>query len=77
MSTFKQLNRTYVLLTDVDEYIIFNTIHTDDDPPLPLDVAPLDIPTLSNWKFKVYNMVDKQTGLAVKDVHVEGTISRI
>ena len=75
MSTFKQLNKTYVLLTDVDEYITFNTIHTEDDPPLPLDVAPIDIPTLSKWKLKVYNMVDKQTGLAVKDVHVEGTIS--
>ena len=75
MSTFKQLNKTYVLLTDVDEYITFNRIHTEDDPPLPLDVAPIDIPTLSNWKLKVYNMVDSQTGLAVKDVHIEGTIS--
>lgn len=75
MSTFKQLNKTYVLLTDVDEYITFNTIHTEDDPPLPLDVAPIDVPILSNWKLKVYNMVDKQTGLAVKDVHVKGTIS--
>ena len=75
MSTFKQQNKTYVLLTDVDEYITFNTIHTEDDPPLPLDVAPIDVLTLSNWKLKVYNMVDKQTGLAVKDVHVEGTIS--
>jgi len=75
MSTFKQQNKTYVLLTDVDEYITFNTIHNEDDPPLPLDVAPIDIPTLSNWKLHVYNMVDKQTGLAVKDVHVEGTIS--
>ena len=75
MSTFKQQNKTYVLLTDVDEYITFNRIHTEDDPPLPLDVAPIDIPTLSKWKLKVYNLVDKKTGLAVKDVHVEGTIS--
>ena len=50
MSEFKKLNKTWVLLTDVDEYILPNRIH-DDDPIPPLDQAPEGIRTMINWKY--------------------------
>jgi hypothetical protein len=49
MADFKQRNKTWVLLVDVDEYVTFNQIR-DDDPIAPLDEAPDGIPTLSDWK---------------------------
>ena len=48
MRAHKVQNRTWVLLTDVDEYIVFNGIH-DDDPIPPLSEAPPGIPTLGDW----------------------------
>jgi hypothetical protein len=38
-----------VLLTDVDEYVTFNYIHEEDDPPSPLNEAPKGIPTIKKW----------------------------
>lgn len=49
MADFKQRNMTWTLLIDVDEYITFNRIQ-DDDPDMPLDVAPEGIPTILDWK---------------------------
>jgi hypothetical protein len=51
MSDFKRRNKTWVLLTDVDEYVTFNNIN-EDDPNLQMDEAPDGIPTLSDWKFQ-------------------------
>ena len=79
LSVFQQLNKTYVLLTDVDEYITFNTIHSEYDPSpsLPLDyVTPSEnIPTLINWKEKIHYFVDSKTEKEVKEVRIEGTIT--
>lgn len=44
METFKSGGKSWVLLTDVDEYVTFDRIHHDDDPPPPL--ALKEIPTL-------------------------------
>jgi len=74
MADFKRRNMTWTLLTDVDEYITFNRIQ-EDDPGVPLDVAPHNIPTLSDWKKKEYNLIDPKTSQVVRDVNVEGTIS--
>ena len=49
---------TWTLLIDVDEYITFNQIQVDD-PAVPLDVAPEDILTLSDWE-PVYNLVKSE-----------------
>ena len=58
MAHFKLLQKTWVLLVDVDEYITFNNIEEEDDPDVPLDYAPEGIPTLSNWERKEYNLQD-------------------
>lgn len=50
MSEFKRMNKTWVLLTDVDEYLVFNRIR-DDDPAVPLDEAPEGVPTMDDWKW--------------------------
>jgi hypothetical protein len=52
MADFKLRQKTWVLLVDVDEYITFNNIEEDGDPEVPLDYAPEDVPTLSNWERK-------------------------
>lgn len=52
MEAFKRRGKSWVLLTDVDEYITFNYIHQEDDPPVPLDEAPAGIPTLKHWKIE-------------------------
>jgi len=50
MKEFKRMNRTWVLLTDVDEYIVFNQMR-GDDPMMPLDEAPEGVPTMGDWRF--------------------------
>ncbi|KAL9179090.1 hypothetical protein ACHAXT_000132 [Thalassiosira profunda] len=74
MADFHLRNKTWVLLTDVDEYITFNRVQ-DDDPAMPLEYAPPGIPTLMDWKrieYKLYNATTKEPFM---DVSVEGTIS--
>uniref|UniRef100_A0A7S1C0X7 Uncharacterized protein n=1 Tax=Corethron hystrix TaxID=216773 RepID=A0A7S1C0X7_9STRA len=44
------MGRTWVLLVDVDEYMVFNAVH-EDDPPLPMKAAPEGIPTLEDWSW--------------------------
>ena len=66
MADFKRRNMTWTLLTDVDEYITFNRIQ-EDDPGVPLDVAPSNIPTLSDWKKKEYHLIDPKTSQVVMD----------
>jgi len=51
MADFKLRNMTWTLLIDVDEYIVFNGVQ-GDDPALPLDMAPLGVPTLADWRYK-------------------------
>jgi len=48
MQHFKVEGRSWVLLIDVDEYIIFNGVR-DDDPVTPTDEAPEGVPTLCDW----------------------------
>lgn len=50
MAEHKRLNRTWVLLTDVDEYLVFNQARKDD-PVMPSDEAPEGIPIMSSWKY--------------------------
>jgi len=53
LENFRRRGKTWVLLTDVDEYIMFNTIH-GSDPPTPFDAAPdSGVPTLSNWTWSI------------------------
>ena len=40
-----------------------NHIKENDDPPLPLAMAPKGVPTLCDWKAKEYHSVDNVTGL--------------
>jgi hypothetical protein len=49
METFEKRGKSWVLLTDVDEYVTLNMVHPDD-PPSPLDSAPKGIPALKHWK---------------------------
>lgn len=49
MADFKARNKTWVLLTDVDEYITFNRFK-DDDPEMPSEEAPEGMPTLGDWR---------------------------
>ncbi|KAL9186857.1 hypothetical protein ACHAXT_010577 [Thalassiosira profunda] len=49
MAEFKKMNKTWVLLTDVDEYIQFNQLR-EDDPPPPLDGPPKGSGEMRNWK---------------------------
>ena len=49
LEEYIKLNKTWVLLTDVDEYILPNWIAADD-PIAPLDEAP-NATTLTNWKY--------------------------
>ena len=48
MGVHKLHGRTWVLLTDVDEYILFNKIH-DDEPDPPIKEAPPGVATISDW----------------------------
>mmetsp|Transcript_9579 Transcript_9579/g.17227 ORF Transcript_9579/g.17227 Transcript_9579/m.17227 type:complete len:432 (-) Transcript_9579:435-1730(-) len=73
MAEFKRHNKTWVLLTDVDEYITFNTLHPDDDPPVPLDFAPPGTRTLSNWTWHVTGFV--KGGVKVDDTQIKGVLS--
>mmetsp|Transcript_18255 Transcript_18255/g.39446 ORF Transcript_18255/g.39446 Transcript_18255/m.39446 type:complete len:656 (+) Transcript_18255:76-2043(+) len=73
MANFKKRGKSWVLLTDVDEYITFNTIH-DTDPPVPLDAAPEGVPTLSNWTWSVKGFVN-MTGNKIDQTFVEGVLS--
>lgn len=74
LADFKRRNRTWVLLTDVDEYVALNRVHRpedgdgDPDPELPLDAAPPGVPTLSDWKKTETHRVDPKTG----QVFIEG-----
>ena len=58
MAEFQRRNKTWVLLTDVDEYITFNNVE-DDDPNIPMEYAPPGIPTLSKWKRTDYEVIDE------------------
>ncbi|KAL7538015.1 hypothetical protein ACHAXR_008228 [Thalassiosira sp. AJA248-18] len=75
MEEFKNLNKTWVLLTDVDEYIVFNQIRADD-PPLPLEEAPEGTLTMSDWRFhkKDVGFVATQSGIlsGILDGTVDG-----
>ena len=75
MADFQQRNKTWVLLTDVDEYITFNTKHDTNDPPVPLDAAPEGIPTLSNWTWSVRGFGDPKTGKRIDETLVKGILS--
>lgn len=57
MLELKRRNATWVILTDVDEYVAFNRIR-EDDPDVPLDYAPEGVPTLKDWKLADYSVVD-------------------
>ena len=59
LSDFRAMNKTWVLLTDVDEYVVPNGVERDDPDP-PLEYAPEDVPTLSDWKGLTYSMTDMQ-----------------
>jgi len=48
MADFKSRNKTWVLLTDVDEYITFNTLR-DDDLSMPMEEALEGVPTIGDW----------------------------
>jgi len=74
MANFKQRNKTWVLLADVDEYITFNTIH-NTDPPAPLDNAPEGVWTLANWKWTIRGYNDPKTHEFLHETVVGGTIS--
>ena len=50
MSEFKKMNKTWVLLTDVDEYVVMNRVAADD-PPVPLDEPPEGVPVMPDWRF--------------------------
>lgn len=73
MSDFKRRGKTWVLLTDVDEYITFNIKH-DDDPPMPLDGPSKGIPMLSNWSWITEGFVD-EAGQEHKQTRAGGIIS--
>ena len=88
MKDFKDRDKGWVLLTDVDEYITFNKIDNTQETIVnpPLDEAPDGIPILANWTWsrKGY-MVGKQRitgtfvqgtvyGLTDKGIHTKTTI---
>eukprot|EP01082_Thalassiosira_pseudonana_P006177 g5718.t1 g5718 contig2:1144263-1144715(-) len=62
MSDFKRRNKTWVLLTDVDEYVTFNSIN-EDDPNLQMDEALDGIPTLSDWKLQKNSVAESSREL--------------
>ena len=41
MADFQQSNKSWVILTDVDEYTTFDTKHDNNDPPIPLYAGEL------------------------------------
>lgn len=73
MRDFKQRNKTWVLLTDVDEYISFNRLHPDTDPPVPLDAAPPGMPVLQNWTWSVHAYT--RNGTRVDETTIIGDIT--
>lgn len=73
MSDFQRRNKTWVLLTDVDEYITFNTYHDHSDPPVPLDFGPPGVPTLCNWTWAVTGY--KKGGMQVDETTVKGILT--
>lgn len=74
MAEFQRHNNTWVLLTDVDEYITFNTYHPDRDAAVPLDFAPPGVPMLSNWTWHVTGFVNSE-GERVDDTHLKGILA--
>ncbi len=72
MSDFQRRNKTWVLLTDVDEYITFNSLR-DGDPSPPLDWAPPGMPVLNNWTWHVAGLV--RDGVQVTETTVSGVLS--
>ena len=69
MREFKANNKTWVLLTDVDEYITFNTVHHNDPPP-PMDAAPEGIPTIGNWTWS------RHAFTSMEGKHIDTTVVR-
>jgi len=83
MKDFKDRDKGWVLLTDVDEYITFNKVdNTQETLGLtvnpPLDEAPDGIPILANWTWsrKGYYSTDKKSGKKVRitGTFVQGTV---
>ena len=75
LKDFKRRNKTWVLLTDVDEYITFNSVHSDD-PPVPLDAPPEGVPMLSNWTWLVEGYTDVH-GKRTVETKVKGTLTNL
>ena len=79
MKDLKRRGKKWVLLTDVDEYITFNTIHDEYETltttPLPvLDEAPMGVPMIYNWTWnrKVYY---NEKGKRITGTFIEGNIN--
>lgn len=75
MRDFKHRSKSWVLLTDVDEYITFNIPH-DTDPPVPLDAAPDGVQVLSNWTWS-RRAIRGTDGNVIDATMVEGVISNL
>ena len=79
MADFKRRNKQWVLLIDVDEYIVLNRID-DKEPDFPLEKAPDGIPTVMDWDTEDRSTIDgwifNQSDASTRNVSIGPFISQ-